>query len=1181
MNTANLKTFGQKARTLLIDGVSRKLAYWGFQSNGTITHEPQPVPGGYIFREDVFDDEEVPKQWQKLKECFNDEGFTEIAERAAYIWFNRLMAMQILGKNDYDLPLLEPVSLEEQTPKLLKRARSGSYEFLTPAEAGRLKKVLTDYEKERTAFGILLIGYCHSHQVLKRVFGAIDDYTELLLPDDILSAGGFLDLLNNGGYITEDDYKQVELIGWLYQFYISEKKDAVFKKLKDGKKAEAADIPAATQIFTPNWIVKYMVQNTVGKIWLELHPGSPIKGEMAYLVETAAGNEAAESIIGEVADLKLLDPAVGSGHILVEGFDLLYKMYVEEYYPAGEAVESILQKNLWGLDIDLRAAQLAQFAVLIKAAQYHPDVLKTDLLPHIYHMPAPVHFTKEDIHLFLGDEGAKYSEPLQKAVHLMLGAQNLGSIMQFDWSDDCRNFILEKHNAWKGRTDLDILEQSVFTNLKPYLDVLEVLTRKYEAIAANPPYMGHSNMNGLLKSYVNQNYPTAKSDLMTVFMILIKQLANSGGMIGMINLPSWMFLSSFEELRLELVSNCFIKSLLHLGRGVFGSDFGSVAFCIENSKPCERKGIYRRLFTEHVNVDNIRTKEERFLNSAFGFYQNHQDNFSKIPGTPIVYWASDKTTALFANKQLGDFIDTRVGTVTGNNDLYIRAWHEVDFQKVGLRIEDRKQALSSNKKWFPQAKGGIERKWYGNLETLVDWEEDGKRLRTTMHEDGKRLLAHNLNLEYIFKPFIGWSAITAGVFGCRYHPKGLLFNNASACAFTDLNIYYNLGLLCSKVTKHFLSILSPTLNFLPGNIDAIPYLISYETIVETLVQECILISVNDWNSQETSWDFQFSPLLTDRPILEQSYHHWLRQSSQQFFQLHINEEELNRIFINIYGLEDELQPDVALEDITILQDELDYEGLKKLAPPYDGQLLPIKKEVVIQQFISYAIGCFMGRYRLDNPGLQIAHPLPTEEELKPYSYTSPSTAETNTFTIDEDGIIPLMGSKGNFPDDAANKMREFLRMIWGEETLTQNINFIQESLNADLDDYLVKKFWTYHVRTYSKKPFYWLFSSRKGAFQALVYMHRMNRFTAEKLRDKYLIKHIQFLQQEIDRMERNLTALSRTEQRTLDTLRKDLIECNEYDLVLKDIATRQIEFDLDDGVTKNYELFKGVVAPIK
>lgn len=1179
MNTANLKTFGQKARTLLIDGVSRKMAYWGFHPDGTVTHEPQPVAGGYIFREDVFDDEEVPKQWQKLKECFNDEGFTEIAERAAYIWFNRLMAMQILGKNDYDLPLLEPVSLEEQTPKLLKRARAGSYEFLNPAEAVRLKKVLTDYEKERTAFGILLIGYCHSHQVLKRVFGTIDDYTELLLPDDILSAGGFLDLLNNGGYITDEDYKQVELIGWLYQFYISEKKDAVFKKFKEGEKAEAADIPAATQIFTPNWIVKYMVHNTVGKIWLEVHPTSPIKGEMAYLVEAAAGKEVAEPIISEVAELKLLDPAVGSGHILVEGFDLLYKMYVEEYYPASEAVESILQKNLWGLDIDLRAAQLAQFAVLIKAAQYYPGILKTELLPHIYHMPAPVHFTKEDTHLFLGDEGAKYSETLQKALHLMLGAQNLGSIMQFDLSDECRNFILEKYNAWKSRADLDILEQALFTNLKPYLNVLEVLTTKYEAIAANPPYMGKGNMNGLLVKYVEENFPNTKSDLYTVFIEFCLSAVSPNGRLALINPPSWMFTISYLELRKMIVEQYQIKSLLNFGRGIFGADFGSVSYTIKKAKPTNGKSIFRSLFRGKSLVDSIQKKREWFLDKSFNYFIVDQLNFRKIETVPFAYWLPYNVFKIFeSNKKLDEVVEAKVGLQTGDNDQFRRNWHEVSFLKSSL-------STPNSYKWVPYNSGGEFRKWYGNQLYFVNWQNDGSAIKNFKDSKGK-LRSRPQNTGSYFKESISWSKVTIGGLAFRYFPQGFIFDVAGCSIFSSniQTLKYVFGLVNSVLKEPFVYAVSQSVNYEVGIINNIPVIIAdneCQRRVINLVDGNVSLSKLDWNSREVSWHFKSSPMLNEKKNLEQSYLEWLQQSSEGFFQLQRNEEELNRTFLNIYGLEDELQPNVALEDITILQEELDYDGLKKLVPPYKGQLLPIKKDVVIQQFISYAIGCFMGRYRLDKPSLQIAHPSPTEEELKPYSYTSPSTAETHTFTIDEDGIIPLMGSKSNFPDDAANKVREFLRMIWGEETLTQNINFIQESLNANLDDYLVKKFWAYHVRTYSKKPIYWLFSSKKGAFQALVYMHRINRFTAEKLRDKYLIKHIQYLQQEIDRMERNHTTLSRTEQRTLDTLRKDLIECNEYDLLLKDIATRQIEFDLDDGVTKNYELFKGVVAAIK
>jgi len=1183
MNTALLKTFGQKARTLLIDGVTRKLQYWGFDIDGNITEQPEALPGGYIFREAVYDDSQVPRLWRNLREAVSREGLQEIAEKAAYIWFNRLMALQILGKNDYEQTLLAPVSQDEQTPLIVKKARGGQYDFLNRQEQERLKRTLTDYEKETQSFAILLIGFCHSTTLLNRVFGSIDDYTELLLPDDILSSGGFLDLLNNGDYITDEDYKQVELIGWLYQFYISEKKDQVFKKFNDGKKAEAKDIPAATQIFTPNWIVKYMVENTVGKIWLEKHPNSPIRESMQYLVEAADNNEVLEAIIEEVKYLKLLDPASGSGHILVEGFELLYKMYLEEYYPADEAVESILQNNLYGLDIDLRAAQLAQFAVLMKAAQYHPDILKKDINPHIYAMPAPVHFTKEDIQSFLGEEGAVYVKPFHDALHLMLQAQNLGSIMQFDISEEARTYILQQLTQWQERKDLDLLQQELLTKLTPFLRVLEVLTQQYEAISANPPYMGQKNMNGHLKTYVNNNYPRSKSDLFAVFMDLCYRLLRNNGRYGMINQQNWMFLSSYQDLREQLLANQTLESMIHLGPKTFDELSGEVVqnttFISQKKNGKNAKGVYYKLADYKSNL----LKKEAFEKKINEFKNVPQINFSRISGSSIAYWASKNILDLFQLKGLKDFAITKQGLATGDNERFLRYWFEIDENKFTKSIRSFEDSLNENISWVPYSKGGEARKWYGNHELVVFFQNGGKVIRGFKDENGNEKSRFR-GYEFYFKEAITWSLTSSNDFACRFRPEGFVFdiNGMSAFPNSEVQIADLLGLLNSKISTCFLSLINPTLAYQVGDVSRIPIKLSEIGNISSLVSGSIALSKTDWDNKEVSWDFKFNPIFaTKQTNIDLSLQSWLKNVSDDFFQLHKYEEELNRTFINIYGLEDELQPNVALAEITILQDELEFESLNKLTPPYKGQLLPIKKDILIQQFISYSIGCFMGRYRLDKPGLQIAHQNPAIEELEPYTYTSPATGERHQVEIDEDGIIPLMGSKGNFADDAYNRLRQFLIAIWGEATLTQNINFMQDCLNQDLEDYLVKKFWSYHVRTYSKKPIYWLFSSKKGAFQALVYMHRMNRFIAEKLRDKYLLKHIQFLEQEIGRMEGNLTALTKNDQKKLDQLRKDLQECNDYDLLLKDIATKQIEFDLDDGVTRNYELFKGVVAPIK
>lgn len=1202
----NTKTFAQLARKILLKGVRDKLRYWGLDAKGQAAEEPQPVPGGYLFRGQPYDDPSVPALWQSLRRAVQHKGLDTVAEEAAYTWFNRMMAIRILAKNGYDPAQLEFVEGAGRLPLLLQRAQRGAHPFLSAAEKARLQKVIADHTRETEAFAILLIGYCHHHTLLQTVFGSIDDYTELLLPDDILAEEGFLHLLNTTDAISDDDYRKVELIGWLYQFYISEKKDEVFAGFKKNKKAEAADIPAATQIFTPNWIVKYMVQNTVGKIWLDLHPDSPLKANMKYLVE-GDNPEYGKPIISEVVNLKLLDPAAGSGHILVEAFDLLYDMYLAEYYPPEEAVESILRHNLFGLDIDKRAAQLAQFALLLKAAARHRDILKKGLRPHIYAMPEPRPFSRQEALDFLGKDGLAYADKLFDALQLMQQAQNLGSILRFELPETAVAHIARRWKHFREAQDLNFHEKTLLPALSAYLPVLLILCDKYEAVVANPPYMGQGNMNGPLKDYVNKYYPISKSDLMTVFMEVIPKLTLTGARFALINLPSWLFLSSFEKLREKYITDYFFESLLHMGRGIFGIDFGSVAFSVKKERAENRKGSYFRLHErnfQHIYYEDI---EKLFLYSKgnkdykydFSQYRDEegvteipeqgtpsglkifypgitQANFSKIPGSPIAYWVSENVSALFSGyKRIGDLCEVKHGLSTGKNEEVVRFWTEISFKDIGLAVVSSEDTRRYIYKWFPYNKGGTFRKWYGNQEFVLRYDDFGLRLMesfTGFRHDGK---------SHYFQSGITWSFIGSGSFACRFTPKGFIFDVSGSSLFTN-NVNKILGYLCSSTSYHFLKVLNPTINFQVGNLKSLPISprVFLTDEIENFTANAVEISRQDWDSRETSWDFQRSPLLNDQPNLRRAYEAWQAAVTRDFFQLHANEEELNRIFIDIYGLQDELRPEVALKDITILQDELDGKDLEALEPRFRAQgaeavTLPIQRDVVMQQFLSYLVGVCMGRYRLDKPGLHIAHPAPASEEIAPYRYNG------HPVEIDEDAILPLMGTACEFPDDALQRVKHLLDVVWGPDTRTDNLNFLQECLDQDLEKYLVKQFWKDHCRRYKKKPIYWLFSSPGGAFQVLVYMHRMNPFTAERIRDKYLLPHIKHLRGKVQALDSRAALLSGPEARQLDRLRKDLAECEAYELVLKDVADRQIAFDLDDGVTRNYELFEGVVAEIK
>ena len=1199
----NTKTFAQESRNLLMDGVAKKLLYWGFDTNGNVLEQPNKLSGGYTFRGDVFDDANVPELWDSLKHAVQQKGIEVVVEEAAYTWFNRMMALRIMVKNGYEQPQLENVTGMEHTPVILQKARQGHYDFLNKGEQERLKKIIGDYSKDQEAFALLLVGYCHANKTLDKVFGKLDDYTELLLPDNMLQDSGFLNLLNTTDAISDDEYQQVELIGWLYQFYISEKKDEVFASFKKNKKAEAKDIPAATQIFTPNWIVKYMVENTAGKIWLDKHPNSPLKSQMKYLVtnDDAVSSSAQrienKALINNVEELTLIDPAAGSGHILVEGFELLYQMYMEEYYTPEEAVESILKNNLFGLDIDDRAAQLATFAIFLKAAKKYRDIWQKDWLPNVYAMPEAQDFSMQEVKDFLGKDGIKYAEELDAALRLMKQAKNLGSVMKLHVSDAARTFIEQRFTELKHTDYRDFNIEAIYQNLKSYIPVLLILTKKYTSVVANPPYINSGNLNGIIKSYIAKEYPISKSDLMTVFMEVLPNFSTVNGKFSFINISTWISLSTYRKLRLNIIENFQIDSCLHMGRGIFGVDFGSITMTCTNSKP-NKKSFFFRLFEENFQMIDVNFIEKLFLeaneNNQFRFdfksynmkdktvhHNNHgqrlnygnidQTTFIRIPGNSLAYWIGEKYLNLFKQASFVDY-STATGIICGDNVLFIKSWFEINF-KLSLFQSD-------SPKWYPLNHGGKKVKWYGSHNDFVMYENNGEKVRSFPNSMLR-------NEKYYFKKGLNWNRLNSSYMAARLTPENFIFEDSSPSGFfnNDNDLKKGLALLNSKVFDSILKIFRPGRKVEKGHIESVPFIFessssSSSSGIIGFSDQNIIISKKDWDSRETSWDFAKSPLINENNALEHAFLSWQDQVTQDFFQLHANEEELNRIFIDIYGLQEELTPEVALKDITILQEELSKNDMVALEDDFRANganaiALPIDKGEVISQFISYAIGLFMGRYRLDQPSLNIAHPNPTAEELANYTYSN------GQVIIDEDAILPLMGKNCNFPDDALQQFQQVLDTIWGHETRTENINFIQDCLDKDLEKFLVKDFYKYHCKMYKKKPIYWLFASPKGAFQVLVYMHRMNAFTVEKIRANYLLEHIKNINSEIMVLEGNASSLNTQEAKHLDTLRVDLRECETYDMELKNVADQQINFDLDDGVTVNYKKFETVVAKIK
>jgi hypothetical protein len=1193
LNTNNIKSFAKQARLILMEGVKQRLLYWGFDADGNSTESLETTTGGYIFRTQIFNDDSVPPKWQKLNaKLTNKQAVLDVIEEAAYTWFNRLMAINILEKNGYIPPTLTYAD-ELKTPLLVQNAKRGQHQLKQQKYIDLLQQYLLD-DQEEQALSLLLTRLCNNNTLVHDVFGHIDDYTEILLPNNLLQRNGIIDLLNSD-LIPDEDYKEVELIGWLYQFYISDKKDEVFKGFKANKKARPEDIPAATQIFTPKWIVKYMVENTVGKIYLDFDKTSDLKSEMKYLVENDTTAEIINyqlSIINSLEELTLIDPASGSGHILVTGFDLLFKMYREQGYTAKNAVTSILKDNLFGLDIDDRAMQLARFAVLLKAAEFYPEILNASdsnplLLPHIYSFPEAHHFQLDEIQSFLTPQGAGYVAELKEALVLLNQGKNIGAALKIELSPEAHAFITKQCHNWNTQYqegNLDLLQQDLWNNLKPFLEVLLVMTKKYTAVVANPPYMGQKNMNEELKEFTIAHYPNTKSDLYTIFIEKCLTFLLQDGKLGLINPPSWMFTSSFSLLRINLLNNVTIDSLLNLGRGVFGVDFGSTAYVINNSKNNNSKSIYRNLFREKVTVDTPEQKEKWFFQKDFNSYLSDQNNFLKIKDAPLAFWLPEKIFSLFENlKKMDSFVDIKQGLATGDNGQFRRSWFEISLENTSFCGYDE------NKKWFPYNSGGQYRKWYGNHDYVVNWSNNGDAIRNFKNDIGK-IRSRAQNTSYYFKESGSWSKMTASGLTLRYYPLGFIFD-VSGCSFFGNNddLKYFIGLLNSQLKIPFIDAINQSFNYEVGQISSVPIKIdnSFENVVKE-VDFTISISKKDWDSRETSWDFEQSPLLNESNSLKAAYEKWQENVTQGFFQLHENEEELNRIFIGIYGLQEELTPEVALKDITILQEELNGKHLEQLEPLFREQgknavVLPIKKEEVISQFISYSIGVFMGRYRLDKPGLHIAHPNPTEEELASYEVSLQGT--TQSVEIDEDAIIPLMGSECAFPDDALVRIKNLVHNLWGEETLTENLNFINECVGTDLDKYLNEQFWKDHTSRYKKKPIYWLFCSnpkkpQASAFKVLVYMHRMDKYTVSKIQRQYLHPHQEWIKSERDKLIENESNLNRNELRRLEKLRSWELECRDYNEILKILALQPNSFDLDDGVTVNYEKFDGAVAKI-
>lgn len=1167
MNTTQLKKFAQEARTKLIGAVSAKLDEVLTQDSATLRAKAPII--------------------ESLRTQLNKTGREALVDKIAYTWFNRLVALRYMDANEFQplgINIVSPAnSNAEGAPQILNDVQAGIFPSDLSLNQTYINSVLNGEvptsNPDNTAYREILIAVCnHLHHIFPFLFEHIDDYTELLLPNDLTSPFSIVADVVRG--MPAEDCTEVEIIGWLYQFYISEKKDEVFAAKG---KVEKEDIPAATQLFTPRWIVEYMVQNTVGKLWLQNNPQSQLQQHMPYYIENAEEANNAEYLkIKSVEEIKLLDQACGSGHILVYAFELFAKIYEEQGYSTSEIPSKIIENNLYGFEIDERASQLAAFAITMKARAYHRRFFRNTHVPHIL-CYQDVDYTTSEVSELVEQYKIKEAEAFDSDMELLAQATNLGSLIQPQTS--LETLLQTQKQVEQAMQTTNMFEKQELQKLNTALEQLMLLKRKYHCVVDNPPYMGGGNMNVSLSAYVRSSYPNSKADLMACFMEAGVAALEPMGYLGMINQHSWMFLNSYEKLREHLIDAIHIDTLLHLGARTFPEIGGEVvqnaSFTLVN-KRSKRIGTYIRL----VDLENTILKMEHTLEAIQNpncgwFYNANQKDFKKIPGRNIGYWLSERMMELFEETSLLNYVITREGMATANNDRFLRSWHEVGLSN--FKIE----------KWFPYSKGGDFRRWYGNNYFVVDWADNGYSIINNIDIKTNRVRSHNYNGDFAFKKGFTWSSLSSGNFSCRINNEEFLFDSKGAKGFANTNdsILPIIAFLNSNVTQLFLNLLSPTLDYKVGDIIQVPYLIRLENYsVNKISQDNISISRQEWDSRETSWDFlqnelirikgeldNFEPAegevvdLANSNLIELAVQTYCDYWQEQFFTLHQNEEELNRQFIDIYGLQDELTSDVPLEDITILKDETFVEN---------GELIFREDEIVIQ-LLSYAVGCLFGRYSLDKEGLVLAN---AGETLADYVERVGKSQTELKLVPDADNVIPILDEEW-FDDDIVASIHQFVATVWGEDELQTNIQYIEDVLGKDLRKFFARDFYKDHVKRYKKRPIYWMFSSPKGHFNVLIYMHRYTPDTLNLILNSYLRPFMKKLQNNIDHQKDIIitgTAAEQARARKREERLQDILsDCTKYEYdILYPLASERIAIDLDDGVLVNYNKFGNAIAPL-
>ena len=1198
MDKNAIKRFAVWARTELIARVSLKGVEYGITEDNLEDANADSV-GGKVLTADE------KKQRQALIAEIDDKGYKQVMEEVAYTWFNRFSALRFMEVNGY-LPSHVRIFTDEENnfkPQIITEAIHLDLDGLNMEKVYELK----DAEKTEELYKYLLIVQCNAlNKILPGMFQKIADYTELLLPDNLLREGSVIQQMIE--LIPEDDWKDaVQIIGWLYQYYNSEKKDDVFAALKKNVKITKENIPAATQLFTPDWIVRYMVENSLGRLWLEGHPDVksqllPTEEEQSayaagnrdqedtkwhYYLEEAEQEPEVQAQLVEIRkeyaaltpdQLKVIDPCSGSGHILAYMFDVLMKIYESYGYTTREAVASIVENNLYGLDIDDRAAQLAYFAVMMKARQYDRRFFSRGIQSHVYAIVESNHVDKFAVDYFCNGD-MKLTAAMDTIISELHDAKEYGSILTVtpqDWSALYDRFV-------EITEDINMSRDTALRELLPLVQVAEAMAQKYDVVVTNPPYMGASNMNPKLNDFIKKNYADYKSDFFSAFVIHASQMTKQSGYCGFFTPYVWMFIQSYEKMRNYLYNQTTVETFIQFEYSAFEEATVPVCTFVFQNRHIEKKGCYLRLvdFRGGMEVQRQKTLEAIENHDCGFYYERSTNNFSEIPGSPVAYWVSAQVRNAFANNPLiEDVLETRNGMSTTNNNLFLKMWFEPCIEKCGFGSFTATSAKESSKKWFRYNKGGEFRRWYGNNDYVVNWENDGEKLKKYVSERYGSYSKEIRSEDRYFYESITWSGVTSSQTGFRFSSQGAIFDSGANGLFADETeiLKYTLGFLNTKLVVDFVKCKNPTINTGSGTVGKLPICIQDEKIkpVNMLVDKCIEQSKIDWDSFETSWDFQHHPLLRKVPTIAEAFDQWQTECDERFNQLKSNEEELNRIFIDIYGLQDELTPEVEDKDVTVRKADLGRD---------------------IRSFISYAVGCMFGRYSIYRDGLVYAGGKWNYNDYEDAAWLcdgKPDVIEfykQTHFMPDEDNIIPICDDE-YFTDDIVGRFVEFVETVYGTDTLDENLKFIADALGGKgqpkdvIRNYFLSDFYSDHCKIYQKRPIYWLFDSgKKNGFKALIYMHRYQPDTIARIRTDYVHEQQARYRTAIADLEQRIANASTSERvklnKKLTALQAQDTEIRAYEEKIHHLADQMIYIDLDDGVKKNYAIFQDVLAKIK